>query len=136
MRDEATSSVYTQFEINLGLMAATIPCAKPFIQAFYTGYLTHQVTAPALGKADLPSYALSDLSSGKSSKHQQSLSFGRDEAITVPKAVFKADVLAGADGAVSERGPSSPPGESGYMAIRRTAAWSVYTQPASSPSTA
>jgi hypothetical protein len=133
----ATSSIYTQFEINLGLMAASIPCAKPFIQAFYTGYLTHQVPESVLRDTHLGPYALSDLpSSGKSNgtSPMPSISGPGKDPITEPKPVaFKADVSANISNTILVDDDNASDDNADAMAIRQTTAWSVrYHAPGSS----
>jgi hypothetical protein len=39
----ADSEIWTQFEIHYNVVAATIPCLRPFLRAFYTEQLTKMV---------------------------------------------------------------------------------------------
>ncbi|KAI9801612.1 MAG: hypothetical protein M1825_003291 [Sarcosagium campestre] len=122
-------SVVTMIELHYSLMAATIPCMKPFIKAFNTGFLGTTARQTEIGGYGSnseygprdTSYALQSISSEYGYVKQSRSSSGK-----VP--VLRPD---GGDNATSvEHDPHHPSGSmtsdgSEKMIIRQTVGWNV-----------
>ncbi|PGH26561.1 hypothetical protein AJ80_01690 [Polytolypa hystricis UAMH7299] len=73
----ADSSVWMEISLHYGLIAATIPCLKPFIKAFNTGYLSQRGGSSEYGMHDPNSYVLSNISVGSESRGRDRMLFSR-----------------------------------------------------------
>ncbi|KAI1931459.1 hypothetical protein LOZ58_005782 [Ophidiomyces ophidiicola] len=110
----ADSSVCLEVALHYGLIAATIPCLKPFVKAFNTGWFD---TRAVDGLSYPEGYALSNLhrSTKYSANAEVGNPVGRGVTIHSPE-----------DGRVASRGRDSPSTlGSDTMIIRRTTAWDV-----------
>ncbi|EEP80629.1 conserved hypothetical protein [Uncinocarpus reesii 1704] len=104
----ASSSVCLEAALHFGLMAATIPCMKPFIKAFNTGWLLALDTStPSEG------YALSNM-------HRTAYSANAETQFSSKSSIFQAS----RQGHVLHQEPGTPSSAgSDKMIIRRTTAW-------------
>ncbi|EAS36414.2 uncharacterized protein CIMG_01768 [Coccidioides immitis RS] len=109
----ADSSVFLEAALHYGLMAATIPCLKPFVKAFNTGWFDTRGVDTSLHS---DGYALSNLNRTKYSANAEIVS-GSDEIDnleSIPR------------GRLRQRGSDTPSSAgSDIMIIRRTKAWNV-----------
>ncbi|PGH16039.1 hypothetical protein AJ79_02019 [Helicocarpus griseus UAMH5409] len=67
------ATLCTQIELHLGLMAATIPCLKPFMRAANTGYMGFGGAFIERTHHDTNSYPLSSMKSGTSRRGEKSV---------------------------------------------------------------
>lgn len=108
----ADSSVCLEVALHYGLMAATIPCLKPFVKAFNTGWFdTRAVNHSSYSDA----YALSNLTRTKYSVNAEA---GNTST---------RDILPSARDGHARRQGSETPSSTGsdIMIIRQTTAWNV-----------
>ena len=126
--DSTYSGLLTQIEMHYSLMAATIPCMKPFIKAFNTGYLGHTVsqmggygTGYGTGYGKGNEYVLQSISSDRGFGPTKAKS-GRNLGPLRPDQGDNATVV--------EHEPAQPSGSmtsdgSEKMIIRQTVGWNV-----------
>ncbi|KAK2737234.1 Ubiquinone biosynthesis protein coq9, mitochondrial [Myotisia sp. PD_48] len=106
----AASATFLELELHYALMAATIPCLKPFVKAFNTGYF--DTSAALQGSSAGEGYALSNITNARTK-------------VTVDESIYKKDKRTDRKG--HQRDGSDTPSSAGSdkMIIRRTTAWDV-----------
>lgn len=105
--------------LHYGLMASTIPCLKPFVKSFNTGYFDTRAVVD--GSSQGEAYVLSNMSRSK-------YTATAENAADVPKSGSNiGGMLKGnKKGHIRSQGSDSPSSTgSDKMIIRRTTAWDV-----------
>ncbi|KAI9732397.1 MAG: Ubiquinone biosynthesis protein coq9, mitochondrial [Cirrosporium novae-zelandiae] len=122
--DATMTSILSQLEIHYGLMAATMPCMKPFMQAFDTGYLGNNITQGYFSSSDGyarpgQTYAMNTMSSAIRGKDTSNSNWRPDH----PE--FSANIRASLSHERPDSGQSTTSSGSDKMIIRKTEGWTV-----------
>lgn len=125
------AAILTQVDMHYALMASTIPCTKPFIGAFYSGYITSgEYTAKASKYAREEGYILHSSSLERGERIANKGTMRRNAPTLRPDAGEITTVVEHSPNVVSDEDMSMEPFDPHQMIIRQTRDWEVSYEPA------